>query len=338
MKKTDSPESIKARLFDLAGELGFPFGGATSARLPSPHIERLRRWLDQGCADRMDYLARGLRQDQGLDEWLSGARTVLTFGYPYGPLTWGHSVPILPIDPVGPGEAGGRISLHALGRHYHRIIEPRLRRIRREIESIGGRAWAYVDYGPPLQKAYAYEAGMGFFGRNGCLIHPYWGSFFFIGLVVTDLELPRDRPCEEACRDCGRCRKACPTGALREDATVDARRCISYLTVEHRGAVPDGLAARFGSWVLGCDACQWSCPHNRVRSDEARWDCVRDRHWPRIGLSRIAQMNEEEFARRFTGTSLRRPGHATMGRNIRIAMSNRRNWRPGGEEPKGEGQ
>lgn len=184
-------------------------------------------------------------------------------------------------------------------------------------------AHTFADSGPVPERALALRAGLGWIGKNTMLIRPGAGSFFFIGTIFTDLTLEQDRtdPTDH-CGSCTRCLEACPTGALVEPRVLDATRCISYLTIEQKGPIPDALAERLDGWVFGCDICNEVCPWNLRFAEPTTADAFRPRHaLDGAGPELFDQMDEEEFARRFGDTPLERPGLRGMRRNFRAALA-----------------
>ena len=214
------------------------------------------------------------------------------------------------------------IARYAWGEDYHEVIGRRLKSLvawMRESTSEMFDARAYVDTGPVQERAYAQRAGIGWIGKNSCLIHPTLGSWTFLAEIVCTLEFEADPPSFDQCGTCSLCLEACPTGALVGPGVLDSRRCVSYLTIEHRGDVPDELAERFGSWVYGCDICQEVCPWNQqapVSSDDAWqprpvWDA-------RLTVD-LMNMSDEQLGRALKGSAMKRAKVAGLKRNLRIA-------------------
>lgn len=254
-------DSVRAK----ARELGFGLVGITGPE-PSAHMAFYRRWLAEGRHGSMAYLARpdavARRGDPLLT--LPGVRSAIVVGHEY----YQEDPPGVPDDP-----SRGVIARYARGRDYHKVVKKKLTALGRWLEAGAAPAavsWrAYVDTGPILERELAQRAGLGWLGKNTMLIHPRKGSYFFLGVLLTDLALDPDEPfTADFCGTCTACLDACPTGALLgRDAdgapVLDATRCISYLTIEHRGAVPAELAGRMGNRIYGCDICQEVCPWNR---------------------------------------------------------------------------
>jgi epoxyqueuosine reductase len=250
------PQTVKV----LAAECGFELAGVAAAE-PSPDFARYQEWLAAGMAGAMSYLA-GRRGEVRADPKVlfPAARSIICVGKLYN------------VE----GESRG-ISRHARGRDYHHVVRAGLKRlVERLRQEAGPFLWKIcVDTSPLLERSYARRAGLGWIGKNTCLIREGFGSWFVLGELLVSLDLEPDGPPPDACGTCSLCVEACPTGALVPAAQgfqVDARRCVSYLTIEHRGRVPEELRALVGEWVYGCDVCQQVCPFNRgapVTSDPA---------------------------------------------------------------------
>jgi epoxyqueuosine reductase len=217
----------------------------------------------------------------------------------------------------------GRVAAYALGPDYHRAIQRRLDRVAERLRACfpGSRHLSYVDTGAILEREWASRAGLGWIGRNTLLLHPDAGSYFLLGELVTDLVLDPVAPQVDRCGTCTRCVAACPTDALDDGPVLDPRRCISYLTIEHRSAIPRALRARMGNWIFGCDVCQEVCPWNPAAhaADAATIDAL---HPPLLDL---LALDDAGFAARFAGTALTRPGRHGLARNVAVALGNSRN-------------
>ncbi|MCB8932222.1 MAG: tRNA epoxyqueuosine(34) reductase QueG [Fimbriimonadaceae bacterium] len=296
-------------------ELGFDAAGVCAAQVP-PHLEEYARWVGDGLHGTMDYLARHMAWKAHPSALLAGVNSILACAMHYsGPA---------PREPGRP-----RIAGYALGRDYHKVLRGKLRAIGRWIDAHAPQArWRVcVDSAPILERDFAQLAGLGWFGKNTCLIDSRRGSRFVLGLLLTTLELEFDAPAVGGCGSCSACIDACPTGAIvpRGDHWgVDARRCISYLTIEHRGPLPSEYP--IGDWTFGCDVCQDVCPFNQPRSSQPlRAPAARDpglrarREWP--GLERLAQLPEGEWDALTQGSAVRRAGWEGLKRNARHNLS-----------------
>ena len=230
--------------------------------------------------------------------------------------------------PPGPA-AGltGRVARYAWARDYHRALKRRMRELVRRLESMADAPVAarwYVDDGPMLDRAAARRAGLGWFGKNGNILSPGWGSWTFLGQLITDLPLEPDAPLSKTCGACVRCIDACPTGAIVAPYVVDNARCISYLTIEHRGAIPRELRPLMGDWVFGCDLCQEVCPVNRQSRPSTQPVAPAPAVSGHLDLPELLSLSEAEFRAKFAGTSLRRAKWEGMLRNACVALGNRR--------------
>lgn len=245
--QSELTDSIKR----FALETGFNLVGIAPARLENRHREAYRRWLTDGFHGDMAYMTREpeRRMDPSLS--LDGARSVVALALNYY---------VGPDD--RPAEPAGKVSMYARGRDYHTIIGKKLKRLARFIRENGGSAKTYVDTGPILERAFAQAAGLGFIGKSANLITKRFGTWVFLASVITDLELDYDAPSTASCGTCRLCIDACPTQAIVDSGRVDARKCISYLTIESREPIPADLAPKIGQWAFGCDICQEVCPYN----------------------------------------------------------------------------
>ncbi len=275
-------------------------------------MERLDAFLAEGRQGEMQWLAetRDVRAD--VRHLLPEARSVVVLTMPYGRPA-----------PPDPGGLTGRVASYAWGRDYHNLVGLRLRHLRRALEAAhpGLRTWAGVDSGPVWERAWAEAAGLGFTGRNSMIILPGETSFFFLAVLLLSEAVEPDAPsATEHCGKCRRCLDRCPTGALLETGGMDARRCISYLTIEHRGAIPLELRPQLGRWIFGCDDCQDVCPHVRaVRSSEERDFAPR---FPWLPLPALLLADDRALLDTFEGTPLRRAGPARLRRNAAVALGN----------------
>jgi epoxyqueuosine reductase len=297
---------------------------------PPEHGPAFERWLEAGHAGGMDYLARS-RQDR-LDprRLLPGARSVVAVAMVYGA---GAAEPASTPDEQDPGGGArsaapvaarpARVARYAGGRDYHDVMRPRLRALARFIDAAAGggtRSRAAVDTSALLERDLAARAGLGWIGKNTNLLAPDLGSYFFIGLVLTTAELPPDAPHPDRCGTCRACLDACPTGAFVGPYVLDARRCISYLTIEHRGPIAAQARAAIGPWLFGCDVCQEVCPWNR-RAPEAANPALGEP--PALAPEELLALGEAEFRARFRTTALWRARRPGLLRNAAIVLANR---------------
>ena len=310
----ESLGALEHRIKAQAYGLGFDLVGITRAG-PASTYEQFRRWLDDGRAGEMGYLERGAEKRRDTQAPVPGARSAVVVAMHYG----GR-------EPSGP------VARYARGDDYHDAMVGRLQRLHARIDEwIGApvRGKAYVDTGPLLERDIGRLAGLGWFGKNTMLINPHLGSFFFLGVLLLELDLEPDPPfAAERCGTCTRCLDACPTGALVAPGVLDARQCISYLTIELKGAIPEPLRARVGEWLYGCDISQDVCPWNvrfaRELPDESPYAA-------REGLAGkdartlardLLGMTQEEFSRAFKGSPMKRAKLRGLKRNAAVVLGN----------------
>ena len=304
-----------AALLDEAERLGFIACGVTSLD-PLPHADALDRWLRVGHAGNMRYLhrqARKRKHPQLADQAARRAVVVLDNYYYQGSGDIGLASTASP---------GPSVARYARGGDYHPVMLDRLETLATFLRQNGaGVARTYVDTGPVAERELAQRAGLGWIGKNTMLLRPGIGSWFFIGVVLTDLELDLDQAFEtDHCGSCTRCLDACPTQAFVEPRVLNATRCISYLTIESRGDIPADLAAAFEGWAFGCDICNEVCPWNQRFAEDT---AIRPYH-PRATLSGadpeyFERLDQPAFTERFGDTALARPGLERMRRNWRAA-------------------
>ncbi len=308
-------EEVKA----FARDLGFDLVGVTTAD-PLPDDEaRLRSWVGAGMHGAMGYVADHAPRASQPAQVVPGARSVVVVGLAY---QWDLA------EPDGEG-LRGRVSAYARGIDYHRVIEEKLARLSRLLMARGaGIARVYVDTGPLLDRALAHRAGLGWFGKNTLLITKTGhGSYVFLGEVLTDLILDPDAPAEGSCGRCRICLDECPTGAIVAPFVVDARRCISYLTIELRSWIPRDLRPLMGTWVFGCDICQDVCPHNVLvkKGLHAEFAPRRDVAFP--DLIELLHLDERTYQERFRHSAIKRAKRRGLRRNAAVALGNLRDTR-----------
>jgi epoxyqueuosine reductase len=303
---------------EWARELGFQQAGITHTDLSADEA-RLLEWLRRGRHGEMDYMQRhGTRRSRPA-ELVPGTLRIISARMDY-----------FPPDATHPAEVLGRpdlayVSRYAMGRDYHKLIRTRLQKLADRIEAVAGEFGyrAFVDSAPVLEKAVARNAGLGWIGKHSNLISPRAGSWFFLGELYTDLPLPADAPFpQEHCGSCTACLAACPTGAIVAPYEVDARRCISYLTIELRGPIPEEYRPLIGNRIYGCDDCQLVCPWNRFAENSAERDFRVRRGLGAPALIDLFNWDEENFLKRTEGSAIRRIGHECWLRNIAVALGN----------------
>jgi len=298
-------------------ELGLQQLGIADTEL-SVHEQRLERWLDNGHHGDMEYMARHGRRRSRPAELVPGTVRVISARMDY------LSAAARPAAELLQESGTALISRYALGRDYHKVLRKRLQRLAARIEkSIGAFGYrVFVDSAPVLEKALAEKAGLGWIGKHSNLLDRRAGSWFFLGEIYTDLPLPVDEPAKNHCGDCVRCLEACPTRAIVGPYQVDARRCISYLTIEHRGAIPEELRPLLGNRIYGCDDCQLVCPWNRFAQFSKEDDFAPRHGLDEASLLELFSWSESEFLRRTEGSAIRRTGYTGWKRNIAVALGN----------------
>ncbi|MEN8181053.1 MAG: tRNA epoxyqueuosine(34) reductase QueG [Myxococcota bacterium] len=313
--------TLESRIKQLALAVGFDLVGIAPAR-PTPQTEFLREWLERGYAGEMGWMER--RREERVDprRVLDGAESIVAVGLVYDPGDDGRA--------ARPG--GGEISRYAGGDDYHDVLLERLRALEVGIEALVARplrSRAYVDTGPVQERVYAWLAGLGWIGKNTCLIHPALGSYVFLGVLLTDLALAPDAPEPDHCGTCRACLDACPTDAFVAPRVLDARRCLSYTTIELRDAIPEPLRAAQGERLFGCDVCQEVCPWNERRGREVPPDPLGlrarlrpRRDWLRPTLEWVLSLDEEAWRASTRGSALRRAKHRGLLRNALVAAGN----------------
>ncbi len=307
-------EPLETGLKREARALGFALVGIAEAG-PADHFERLRDWLERGHAGEMAYLHRHAEAHRHPSSILPEVRSVVMAAMNYG------SRPHADCSPHG-----GKVARYAQGADYHDVLRERLKRLLAwaQGQQPGCRGRAVVDTAPLLERDFARRAGLGWFGKNTMLINKRQGSYFFLGALLLDLKLQPDPPhLTNHCGTCTRCLDACPTQAFTGPGWLDARRCISYLTIELRGSVPEDLRPDLGDWVFGCDVCQEVCPWNRHSPADGEAALGHRADLAEVDLIEVLGLTEERFDARFGATALARPGRAGMLRNAALVLGNR---------------
>jgi epoxyqueuosine reductase len=309
LTKTALASAIKAR----ARALGFDLVGIARCD-PSPRADYLRQWLDDGQAGEMKYLAARFAERADPGVYLPGARSAICVAMNY------HTQ----LKPPTESSVPGKIARYALGEDYHELIKTRLHELADWIRQAapGCQTRACVDTAPVLEKDLAARAGIGWMGKNTCVIHPQIGSWLLLGEIITTLALPPDEPMDDHCGSCTRCIDACPTHALTAPYQLDARRCISYLTIEHRGEIPEEFHAPIGDWLYGCDICQDVCPFNR-RAPEATDPALQPRFSTgSLDAREVLNWTDETYRQQLRGSAMKRVKLPILQRNARIVAYN----------------
>lgn len=313
----NDPAAFVPRIREWGRELGFQAIGVSGIDL-SREEPRLHEWLATGFHGSMDYMARhGLRRARP-DELVPGTVSVITARMDYLPPEAREPWAVLRDLELG------YISRYALGRDYHKLLRTRLQRLADRIaETVGPFGHrVFTDSAPVLEKALAANSGLGWIGKHSNLLARDSGSWFFLGEIFTDLPLPHDVPGEDHCGTCTACIDICPTSAIVAPYRVDARLCISYLTIEHDGPIPEELRPLVGNRIYGCDDCQLVCPWNRFARPTPETDFLPRHGFDAPTLVDLFMWTEDEFLERTAGSPIRRIGHERWLRNIAIALGN----------------
>ncbi len=299
------------RLFETAQGLGFGMAGAVAANV-DPRRAVLEGWLDQGMHGDMAWMAKDPERRTDPRLVLPEARAVVALFHSYHPGPLGTPLMDTP---------RGRIARYALGDDYHDVLVKKLRALSQVLDDPTARV--YTDTGPFLERSVASRAQIGWTGKSGLLINPKLGTYGFLAEIVTAHELPlAEKPHPDRCGSCTSCLDVCPSGALVAPGIVDSRRCISYLTIEHRGPIPRELRPLMGDWVYGCDLCQEVCPWNRKApvTEEPAFQPKPDRVFPK--LVDLLLMSQEQFSQTFKGSAIKRTKRRGMARNAAVALGN----------------
>jgi len=306
-------DDLTARLKREAARLGFDFAGVAPAVGP-PGYPHLLNWLASGCDAGMSYLGDKAEARAHPRSVLPGVRSVIVAGFLYG----SASAP--------PSPTQGRVSRYAQGADYHEVLWRRLGDLLAwlEAERPGVRGRAVADTAPLLERDFARLAGLGWIGKNTMLISPKLGSFTVLGALLVDIELAADPPFEaDRCGTCTRCLDACPTDAFDGPHRLDARKCISYWTIEHRGPMPDEAAASLDGWAFGCDVCQDVCPWNRKAPPTTEPALLPSAGWVNPDLLDWLGRDAEDWPARLRGTALKRAKRAGLVRNAALILGTR---------------
>ncbi len=303
-----------------ARELGFASLGVADVDLSSAE-PGLQAWLDAGFHGEMDYMARHGAKRARPAELVDGTVRAVMVALEYAPRDprWLDAARATLAD-----ERRAYVSRYALGRDYHKVVRARLQRLAERIEAqVGPFGYrVFCDSAPVMEVELASRAGLGWRGKHTLLIDARRGSTFFLGTIYTDLELPSGDAVDEHCGTCTRCIAACPTGAIVAPYRLDARRCISYLTIEHKGAIPEALRPAIGNRIYGCDDCQIACPWNRFARPAVLGDFAVRERLDEASLVELFAWSEREFEARLAGSPIRRIGHERWLRNLAVALGN----------------
>ncbi len=313
----DFAASLKARIIVLASDHGFQIAGVTDAD-DAESFERFLQWIEMGYAGEMNYLSQRRSAYQHPQSILPDAQSLILLAISYKKTE----------EPESSRPGIGRIASYATGpEDYHEVIWRRLNQIIQSIERefSGVRCRGVVDTAPLLERDFARKAGLGWIGKNTLLLNRSLGSYFFLAAILIDHRLTPDLPFEtNHCGTCTACLEACPTQAFVQPYVLDARRCISYLTIEHRSEIALELHQQMGDWIFGCDICQQVCPWNRRPEATSDEELVSSSQMPSIDVLRMLRMTPDQFRLEFRSTPLWRPRYRGMIRNAMIIATNQR--------------
>jgi epoxyqueuosine reductase len=307
-----SGEELKKELIAFAREVGF-HSCRIAACAPPPHATEFRKWLREGAAGEMHYMERGEEKRCDPQKVLPGARSIIVVALNY-----------FQGDTIRPWNGGttGKIARYAWGDDYHNVITARLDKIDNFLGGFDGRQKCYVDTGPILERDYAAQAGIGWHGKSTMLIDRRLGTWFFLAEVLTTVELPPDSPQRDRCGTCERCITACPTGAITAPHRLDARRCISYLTIELKGAIPLELRSLIGNRIFGCDDCLDACPWNRFAKTSRETAFSARKATTGMLLRDYLELDDIEFRTLFRNSPIKRVKRGGFLRNVCVALGN----------------
>jgi epoxyqueuosine reductase len=311
-------QQIKCR----AIELGFDLIGITDASpIDASHIELLSQWIKSGCAGQMSYLNRNFEKRTQPAKLLENAQSVICIGLNYKPPEQESKKPELSITM-------GKVARYARYEDYHPFIKERLRKLTEFISSTSGQKHNFkicVDSVPLTERSLAARAGLGFIGKNHMLINPAIGPQIFLGEIITTIKLPIDKPITDNCSNCNKCIDACPTHALMPDGQFDANKCISYLTIEYKGRIPNELAEKIGDRIFGCDECVIACPYQKNAPTYKNKQLKFYNNRNNLNPTRILNLTQMQFDTEFFGSTIRRSGLDRLKRNAQICLDNTKN-------------
>ena len=301
----------KAELETIAAAAGFA-AVSVAAAVRAPHADAFHRWLKMGFHASMDWMAREPERRCRPEGALPGARSVIA-------LAMNYYVPDTP--PPEDNATRGRVARYARGRDYHNLIPKRLKEFDKVLAAEGGKQLYFADSGPLLERDFAVLAGIAWHGKSTLAMNPKLGPWFFLAAVITTLEIEAGAPMRDHCGKCTRCIDACPTSAIAAPHLLDARRCLSYWTIEHEGPLPGWIRPLLGDRIFGCDDCLDACPWNRFAeaSREASFAVRPASRWP---LRDYLTLDKEGFRKLFEGSPIRRAGRQGLLRNVCTALGN----------------
>ena len=310
--RNSSPLELKQRLLSFVRKIGFDSCRVAACSSP-PHTDAFRNWLDEGRHGEMSYMERGEEKRCDPHKVLPGVRAIVVLALNYF---------------QGSGNADdapaptGKIARYAWGDDYHDLIASKLDKIDEFLRESGGCQKCYVDTGPVLERDYAAQAGIGWHGKSTMLIDEHLGTWFFLAEVLTTLELPPDEPVPDRCGTCERCIRACPTGAITAPHRLDARRCISYLTIELKGSIPLELRPLIGDRIFGCDDCLDACPWNRFAQVSRETAFFAHPSTVGVPLRDYLSLSDDNFRVLFRNSPIKRIKRRGFLRNVCVALGN----------------
>lgn len=315
-KGTPDHGELREALANTARREGFRAFGVCAPDVTHKSAARLDRWIADGAHGEMSWMADRIAWRTNPARLLPGVQSILLFADSCAPTS-------NPLSPPPPRNSGA-VAVYAQGRDYHIVMKQRLKRIARWLQGVaGGEVRVFVDTAPVLEKPLAEAAGIGWQGKHTNLVSTEFGSWLLLGSIFTTLPLPRDTPHRDRCGSCRRCLDICPTAAFPAPYRLDARRCISYLTIEHKSAIPRALRPLIGNRVFGCDDCLAVCPWNRFAAAAQSHSAFRPAASSEgTELRRFARMDDAQFRQEFRGTPVRRTGRDRFLRNVLIAIGN----------------
>ncbi len=302
---------LKSKVVGFARYVGFD-SCRVAACNPPPHANEFRTWLEDGVYGEMHYMKRGAEKRSEPQRVLPGAKTIIVLALYYwqGQLRGSQTA------------ATGKIARYAWGDDYHDVIAGKLSKIDNFLREFGGEQKCYVDTGPILERDHAAAAGIGWHGKSTMLVDPKLGTYFFLAEILTTLELPPDPPQHDRCGTCERCITACPTGAITAPHRLDARRCISYLTIESKTSIPIELRPLIGDRIFGCDDCLDACPWNKFAEASRETAFAARRSTIGMALRDYLDLNDEQFREMFRHSPIKRIKRRGFLRNVCVALGN----------------
>jgi epoxyqueuosine reductase len=310
---TPDRHQLAADVKSMARRLGFDLVGIADAS-PSAYRQYFRDWLESGQAGTMEYLHRRFDERTDPSTYLPGARSVICVAINY----------YVPLDPPPAGANHGRVARYALGEDYHEHLKDKLYELADWIRHTvpNARTRCGVDTAPIMEKELAARAGVGWLGKNTCLINPQLGSWLLLGEVITTLDLPADNPAPDHCGTCTCCIDACPTHAITAPYELDARKCISYLTIEHRGKIDSNQKSQISDWLYGCDICQDVCPHNAKVPITGNPALQPRFTGGTLAVDEVLEWDDAAYAAQLRRSAMRRVKLPVLQRNARIVANN----------------